>query len=112
CHSGINPDWPPELKAQLAPSPPPIFESPLCYAESQDGISWTKPKLNQVLFKGSRDNNGLALPHAAIIGAFVIKDHGERDPARLYKIVHNYNTREPGGSELEQWNTLRAAWSP
>lgn len=29
----------------------------VCYAESQDGIRWNKPKLGLVEFKGSKDNN-------------------------------------------------------
>lgn len=29
----------------------------VCYAESQDGIHWKKPKLGLVEFKGSKDNN-------------------------------------------------------
>lgn len=29
----------------------------VCYAESQDGIHWTKPKLELVEFEGSKDNN-------------------------------------------------------
>lgn len=29
----------------------------VCYAESQDGIHWNKPKLGLVEFKGSKDNN-------------------------------------------------------
>ena len=111
-HSGINPDWSSELKAQLGSNPFPVSESPLCYAESQDGISWTKPNLNQVLFKGSRDNNGLGLPHAVIIGALVIKDPAETDPARVYKMLHNYRSHEPGAQPGEQMSTLRAAWSP
>lgn len=28
-----------------------------CYAESRDGITWTKPKLGLVEFQGSKDNN-------------------------------------------------------
>ena len=28
-----------------------------CYAESRDGITWTKPKLGLVEFEGSKDNN-------------------------------------------------------
>lgn len=28
-----------------------------CFAESRDGITWTKPKLGLVEFRGSRDNN-------------------------------------------------------
>lgn len=33
-----------------------------CYAESRDGINWTKPDLNLVEFKGSKKNNILFLP--------------------------------------------------
>lgn len=33
------------------------FESITCYAESEDGISWTKPSLGLVEFGGSKDNN-------------------------------------------------------
>jgi len=29
----------------------------VCYAESKDGINWTKPKLNQFPWKGSKENN-------------------------------------------------------
>lgn len=32
-------------------------ESNLCYAESRDGITWTKPNLGLVEFRGSHDNN-------------------------------------------------------
>ena len=39
-----------------------IQEGPICYAESDDGIRWTKPNLGQVEYKGSRDNNAIALP--------------------------------------------------
>ena len=32
-----------------------------CYAESRDGITWTKPKLGLVEFQGSKDNNILLM---------------------------------------------------
>lgn len=32
-----------------------------CYAESRDGITWTKPKLGLVDFQGSKDNNILLM---------------------------------------------------
>jgi hypothetical protein len=39
----------------------------LCYAESTDGVNWTKPELNLVEFRGSRKNNivldGSQQPH-------------------------------------------------
>jgi len=36
---------------------PPIHRALTCYAESADGITWTKPSLGLVDFNGSRDNN-------------------------------------------------------
>lgn len=33
-----------------------------CYAESPDGIQWTRPSLGQVEFQGSKDNNILSKP--------------------------------------------------
>ena len=39
-----------------------ILLGPACYTESEDGIDWTKLNLNQVEYKGSRDNNALDLP--------------------------------------------------
>lgn len=35
----------------------PSHENVTCYAESKDGITWTKPSLGLVDFKGSKDNN-------------------------------------------------------
>jgi hypothetical protein len=65
-----------------------IQEGPICYAESPDGIHWTKPKLGQVESRGGRDNNAIALPDTKTEGAFVIKDDVDPDPARRYKMVY------------------------
>ena len=78
CHRGKNPDWPPRKMQQVAKKPGwlinakegyEIVQGPLCYAESDDGIAWTKPALGQLLFKGSRANNALDLPHTIVSGA-------------------------------------------
>ena len=96
CHWGKNPDWSPRLMRQVAKSPGwfrgecPLFQGPLCYAESDDGIAWTKPALGQLLFKGSRENNALSLPHAIVSGAIVIKDDADPDPARRYKMTYQF----------------------
>ncbi len=96
CHWGKNPDWSPRMMQQVAKSPGwfrgecPLFQGPLCYAESDDGIEWTKPALGQVLFKGNRENNALALPHTVVSGAIVIKDDDDPDPARRYKMTYQY----------------------
>jgi hypothetical protein len=99
CHRGLNPDWPPTKRQQVAKQPGwvkgrredfEIGQGPLCYAESADGIVWTKPALGQVLFKGSRDNNALDLPHTIVSGAAVIRDDADPDPARRYKMVYQF----------------------
>ncbi len=90
CHWGRNPDWPPEVARQVARNDSELFPGPLCYAESDDGVTWSKPALRQVLFKGSSDNNALALPHGLVCGATVIKDQDDPDPARRYKMVYEF----------------------
>lgn len=44
-----------------------------CYAESRDGISWTRPNLGQVQFGGSGNNNILLLPdpHSHLFRPFI-----------------------------------------
>lgn len=64
-------------------------QSHVAYAESEDGIEWTRPSLGQVEFKGSRNNNLIALPGAKQYGACVIKEEEDPDPGRRYKMVFN-----------------------
>lgn len=67
-----------------------IVQGPICYAESDDGVRWTKPNLGQVLFKGSRSNNIISLPDTkAYEGVAVIKDETDPDPNRRYKMAYN-----------------------
>ena len=66
-----------------------ILLGPTCYAESKDGIEWMKPSLNQVEYKGSRDNNAFDLPGEQMYGGHVIKDEEEPDPQRRYKMIYN-----------------------
>ena len=80
-----------------------LVEGPICYAESDDGISWNKPALGQVALGGRKDNNAIALPDAMTEGAFVIKDADDPDPRRRYKMVYEASSR--GG-------TIRTATSP
>lgn len=98
-HRGRNPDWPPRKMQQIAKPPGwqigvqaghEVSQGPLCYAESDDGLAWTKPALGQVLFKGSRANNALDLPHTVVSGAAVIRDDADPDPARRYKMVYQF----------------------
>jgi hypothetical protein len=63
-----------------------------CYAESPDGIHWTRPVLGQVEFQGSKDNNILLRP-AAPAGWYAEGINPFRDenpaaaPDALYKAV-------------------------
>jgi hypothetical protein len=123
CHRGKNPDWSPRLMQQVAKMPGwmmdvkegnEVYQGPLCYAESDDGITWTKPALGQVLFKGSRANNALALPHAIVSGAAVIRDDAEPNPARRYKMVYQFfpDQTEPPIPEYGTLPSMACAVSP
>ena len=110
CHWGKNPEWPPRMMQQVAKSPPwfrgecPLFQGPLCYAESNDGLTWNKPALGQVLFKGSRANNALALPQTVVATPLVIKDEDDPDPARRYKMVYEFFP-EQSDPEIDAYGT-------
>ncbi len=123
CHRGRNPDWPPRKMRQVAKNPGwlsgapagcEICQGPLCYAESDDGLAWTKPALGQVLFKGRRDNNALDLPHTVVSGAAVLRDDAEANPARRYKLVYQYfpDQTEPPIPEYGALPTIACAVSP
>jgi hypothetical protein len=58
------------------------------YAESPDGIAWTKPKLGLTEFRGQRDNNLLGLP-AGFRGyhALVLHEPSEPDATRRFKMM-------------------------
>ncbi len=58
------------------------------YAESVDGVTWTKPDLGLVRFRGSRRNNLVALGGDwGCINLKVIKDDADPDPQRRYKMT-------------------------
>ena len=122
CHLGRNPDWPPRKMQQIAKKPGWLLgetehetgQGPLCYAESDDGIVWAKPALGQVLFKSSRDNNALDLPHTIVSGAAVIKDESDPDPSRRYKMIYQFfpNQTDPTIPEYGTLPSIACAVSP
>ncbi|MBI5801638.1 MAG: hypothetical protein HZA92_13070 [Verrucomicrobia bacterium] len=115
CHWGKNPDWSPRLMQQVAKaSYGPLYQGPLCYAESDDGITWKKPELGQVLFKGSSKNNALALPHTVVSGAIVIKDAADPNPARRYKMTYQFfpEFSQPTVAEYGRQPSVALAVSP
>jgi len=78
---------PREQRAAI-PYKPRNREMGVCYAESKDGLVWTKPRLGLVEFSGSTSNNLVMRgPH----GAGLWKDPREADPARRYKMFFRGN---------------------
>lgn len=66
------------------------------YVTSRDGITWERPALGLVDFKGSRENNQIALKTGPFWNG-VIKDVRDPDPARLYKLLaYNRATNSNG----------------
>jgi len=61
------------------------------YAESEDGIAWTRVNVGLVEWNGSRDNNIIPGPRHAPV---VFKDDGDPDPARRYKAFYFWNSGE------------------
>jgi len=59
----------------------------VAYAESADGITWHKPDLGQLDWRGSRANNMLALGRQNPEGISVLVDEHEPDPTRRYKAL-------------------------
>ena len=57
----------------------------LAYAESADGVHWTKPSLGQLSFEGSQENNLLAIGIDNPEGVGVLLDRWDPDPQRRYK---------------------------
>ena len=59
----------------------------VAYAESRDGIHWTKPNLGLVEYEGSRDNNLVLLaPRLGVVNVKVLLDPDDPDPDRRYKM--------------------------
>ena len=63
------------------------YRSFLCYATSRDGVTWQRPKLGQVDFEGSTDNNIIRIGNLNPAGVAVLHDLDERDTNRRYKAL-------------------------
>lgn len=57
----------------------------VAYATSKDGIHWEKPKLGQVEYDGSKDNNLLKVGRINREGFAVLYNADEPDPQRRYR---------------------------
>lgn len=72
----------------LRAQPDDFMQGPVCYAQSNDGIHWTKPNLGQVKINGSTDNNAVKLSDEMTQCAAVIIDQDDPDPKRRYKMIY------------------------
>jgi hypothetical protein len=59
----------------------------VCYAESADGITWTKPDLDLINLKGIQDRNAV-LSSVEQYGASVVVDPPGGDESRRYKLAY------------------------
>ena len=72
------------------------------YAESSDGLEWRRPDLGIVEWNGSKKNNmvfdgsGPAKQFDRFVtnmdSVSVVRDDGERDPAKRYKMINHWET--------------------
>lgn len=99
---------------------------PMCYAESEDGVRWTKPDLGLVEFNGSRKNNICLIesePHSlSRVNDFltVIHEPGDPDPRRRYKCAYIAHPpiedvrggRSAIGPKESRWAAFVCATSP
>jgi hypothetical protein len=111
-----------EIKAGQAPG----WWRPMCYAESDDGIAWTKPELGLVEFNGNTRNNVCRIdsevPSLAKVNDFlsVIHEPHDPDPQRRYKCVYIAHPpfedvrggRSGIGPNERRWGAFIAAVSP
>lgn len=66
---------------------PPSFPWRVAYAESEDGIRWTKPSLGLVQAGGNSRNNLVRLePHLGVLNLKVLDEPDDPDPDRRYKM--------------------------
>ncbi len=110
-----------DLKAGQAPG----WWRPMCYAESDDGVTWTKPELGLVEFKGNKKNNICLIksevPSLAKVNDFlsILHEPDDPDPNRRYKAVYIAHPefkdvrggRSKVGPDERRWGAFIAATS-
>ncbi len=79
------------IQRELAAGQAPGWFRPMCYAESADGITWTKPELGLVDLGGNKQNNICLIEgksrrtRSSTIFLSVLYEPHDPDPARRYK---------------------------
>jgi len=64
----------------------------VCYAESDDGLSWTKPEQPDAPFGEHRATNMISVADdrgPRIQAPWVFRDHTQDDPAKAYSMIYN-----------------------
>lgn len=98
---------------------------PMCYAESDDGVHWTKPELGLVELNGSRKNNICLIesdpPSLSRVNDFltVLYEPDDPDPSRRYKCAFIAHVpldevrggRSPIGPNESRWCSFICATS-
>ena len=111
-----------DLKSGQAPG----WWRPMCYTESDDGVTWTKPELGLVDFNGNRKNNICLVesetPSLAKVNDFlsVIYEPDDPDSDRRYKCAYIAHPpfdevrggRSGIGPDERRWGAFICATSP
>lgn len=80
-----------QARAPARPDEDKRFKHVVCYAESADGLHWSKPDLGLFPFYGERATNIVMIGDGGLgdrYGCSVLIEPGERDPARRYKMAY------------------------
>ena len=92
------------FETQIVKGQAPGMWRPMCYAESADGIRWTKPELGLVDFNGGRRNNICRIEGEPFsltrVNDFltVLHEPDDPDPSRRYKAAFIAHLPRPAGA--------------
>ncbi|MGC3968781.1 MAG: hypothetical protein QM775_15865 [Pirellulales bacterium] len=82
------------IQREIVAGQAPGYWRPMCYAESADGIAWTKPELGLVELNGNKQNNiclvEAEVPSMTLVNDFlsVLYDPADPDPSRRFKVSY------------------------
>ncbi|RKY88043.1 hypothetical protein DRQ09_03515 [candidate division KSB1 bacterium] len=94
------------------------FNTLIAYAESEDGIHWTKPDLGLVEFEGNKNNNILITCRgtSSLYSPAVVKDPKPENPEKTYKMIYwdsmskkeleKYGPNFPPGKNVPGWRAI------
>lgn len=69
----------------------------VCYATSKDGVTWEKPKLGIVEYKGSKENNLPGIDGGQAMRALIVlvlHDPEDPDPGRRFKMIREVDPEQ------------------